>query len=256
MIPQTGGRVHRPSADARRVARGARRTAHRMEHAMTAHRPRILLAWSSGKDSAWSLHVLRQAGEVEVAGLLTTVNATHERVAMHAVRRQLLVAQARAAGLPLHEVALPWPCSDEAYEQAMGAEVARARADGIEGVAFGDLYLADIRAYRERMLAGTGLAPHFPLWGRPTRALAEEMLEAGVRAHLTAVDPRQVPAALAGRLWDRALLDELPPGADPCGENGEFHTFVSAGPMYSAPLSVRTGEIVERDGFVYADLLP
>ncbi|MHC5211331.1 MAG: Dph6-related ATP pyrophosphatase [Planctomycetota bacterium] len=223
---------------------------------MNGRRPRILLAWSSGKDGAWALHELRRAGEVELAGLLTTVNATHERVAMHAVRRDLLRAQARAAGLPLHEVEIPWPCSNEAYEQAMGAEVARARADGIESVAFGDLFLEDIRAYRERMLAGTGLEPLFPLWGRPTRELAEEMLAAGLRAHLTAVDPAQVPAALAGRPWDRTLLDELPPTADPCGENGEFHTFVSAGPMFSEPIPVRVGEVVEREGFVYADLLP
>jgi uncharacterized protein (TIGR00290 family) len=237
MIPHTGSRVHRPPGDA-----------------VDGQRPRILLAWSSGKDSAWTLHVLRQAGEVQVAGLLTSVNATHARVAMHAVRRELLHAQARAAGLPLHEVAIPWPCSNADYERAMGAAVERALADGIEAVAFGDLFLADIRAYRERMLAGTGLAPLFPLWGRPTRALAEEMQAAGLRAQLTAVDPAQVPASLAGRAFDRALLDDLPPGADPCGENGEFHTFVSAGPMFSAPLDVRAGEVVRRDGFVYADL--
>jgi uncharacterized protein (TIGR00290 family) len=219
-------------------------------------RPRILLAWSSGKDSAWALHVLRQAGEVQVAGLLTTVNATHQRVAMHAVRRRLLEAQARAVGLPLHAVDIPSPCSNEQYEAAMGAAVARARADGVTGVAFGDLFLQDVRAYRERMLAGTGIEPLFPLWGRPTRALAEEMQQAGVRAHLTAVDPAQVPAGLAGRPWDRALLDALPPSADPCGENGEFHTFVSAGPMFAAPLAVRVGEVVQREGFVFADLLP
>jgi uncharacterized protein (TIGR00290 family) len=219
-------------------------------------RHRILLAWSSGKDSAWALHVLRQAGEVEVAGLLTTVNATHGRVAMHAVRRRLLEAQARAVGLPLHAVDIPSPCSNAQYEAAMGAAVARARADGVTGVAFGDLFLEDVRAYRERMLAGTGIAPLFPLWGRPTRALAAELQQAGVRAHLTAVDPTQVPAELAGRPWDRALLDALPPAADPCGENGEFHTFVSAGPMFGAPLAVRVGAVVERDGFVFADLLP
>jgi len=223
--------------------------------------PRVLLAWSSGKDSAWALHVLARAAARDpaaprVAGLLTTVNATHGRVAMHAVRRELLAAQARAAGLPLHEVPIPSPCSNAQYEQAMGAAMAAARADGVTHVAFGDLFLEDIRRYREEKLAGSGIAPLFPLWGLPTRALAEEMLDAGVVAHLTAVDPARVPAALAGRRWDRALLAELPPSADPCGENGEFHTFVSAGPMFAAPLAVRAGEVVTRDGFAFADLLP
>ncbi len=223
--------------------------------------PRALLAWSSGKDSAFCLHVLRQAAARDAraprgTGLLTTVNETHERVAMHAVRRELLAAQAQAAGLPLFEVPIPSPCSNEAYERAMGAAMAAARADGITHIAFGDLFLADIRRYREEKLAGSGLAPLFPLWGRPTRALAGEMLDAGVVAHLTAVDPRQVPASLAGRRWDRALLAELPPTADPCGENGEFHTFVSAGPMFSGPVAVRAGEVVTRDGFVFADHLP
>lgn len=223
--------------------------------------PRILLAWSSGKDSAWALHVLRQAAAGDpaaprVAGLLTTVNATHGRVAMHAVRRELLLAQARAAGLPLVEVPIPYPCSNAQYEQAMGAAMARARAEGVTHVAFGDLFLEDVRRYREEKLAGSGIAPLFPLWGRPTRALADEMLDAGVVAHLTAVDPSRVPAALAGRRWDRALLAELPPQADPCGEHGEFHTFVSAGPMFAAPLAVRAGEVVTRDGFVFADLAP
>jgi len=223
--------------------------------------PRALLAWSSGKDSAWSLHVLSEAAARDpraprVVGLLTTVNETHDRVAMHAVRRELLAAQAAAAGLPLFEVPIPSPCSNAEYERAMATAMARARGDGIAHVAFGDLFLADIRRYREEKLAGTGLTPLFPLWGRPTRALAEEMLAGGLVAHLTAVDPRQIDARFAGRRFDRALLDELPPGADPCGENGEFHTFVSAGPMLSRPLAVRTGEVVTRDGFVFADVLP
>jgi uncharacterized protein (TIGR00290 family) len=223
--------------------------------------PRALLAWSSGKDSAFCLHVLRQAAARDplaprVAGLLCTVNETHDRVAMHAVRRELLARQAQAAGLPLLEVNIPSPCSNETYERAMGAALAAARADGITHVAFGDLFLVDIRRYREDKLAGTGIAPLFPLWGRPTRELADEMLAAGLVAHLTAVDPRQVPAALAGRRWDHALLAELPPTADPCGENGEFHTFVSAGPMFSRPIAVRAGEVVVRDGFVFADMLP
>ncbi|HEX5011807.1 MAG TPA: ATP-binding protein [Planctomycetota bacterium] len=223
--------------------------------------PRALLAWSSGKDSAWSLHVLREAAVRDpraprVVGLLTTVNETHGRVAMHAVRRELLASQAAAAGLPLLEVAIPSPCSNAEYERAMATAMARARGDGIAHVAFGDLFLRDIRRYREEKLVGTGITPLFPLWGRPTRALAEEMLAGGLVAHLTAVDPRQIAGRFAGRRFDRALLDELPPGADPCGENGEFHTFVSAGPMFSRPLAVRTGEIVTRDGFVFADVLP
>jgi uncharacterized protein (TIGR00290 family) len=175
---------------------------------------------------------------------------------MHAVRRQLLAAQAEAAGLPLFEVAIPSPCSNAEYEAAMSRAMATARGDGISHVAFGDLYLQDIRRYREEKLAGTGIAPLFPLWGRPTRALAEEMLADGVVAHLTAVDPRQIDARFAGRRWDRALIAELPPGCDPCGENGEFHTFVSAGPMFRRPIAVRAGEVVTRDGFVFADLLP
>jgi len=214
---------------------------------------RVLLAWSSGKDSAFALHVLRAQG-VAVAGLLTTINEAFDRVAMHAVRLDLLRAQAEAVGLPLVEVRIPSPCPNQAYEAAMSAAMADARARGFSSVAFGDLFLEDVRRYREERLAPTGLRPLFPLWGRPTRALAEELQAAGLRAHLTAVDPAQVPASLAGRVWDRALLDELPPGADPCGENGEFHTFVSAGPMFAAPLAVRTGEVVEREGFVYADL--
>ncbi|MGQ0553029.1 MAG: ATP-binding protein [Planctomycetota bacterium] len=230
------------------------------ESAPSSSAPRILLAWSSGKDSAWTLHMLRQAAArdplaPQVVGLLTTVNATHERVAMHAVRRELLAAQAAAAGLPLREVLIPWPCSNADYERAMSAAMETARAEGLSHVAFGDLFLEDIRRYREEKLAGTGLSPLFPLWGRPTRALAEEMLAAGVRAHITTVDPRQVPARLVGRRWDAGLIAELPPTADPCGENGEFHTFVSAGPMFRAPIPVRVGEVVTRDGFVYADLL-
>jgi diphthamide synthase (EF-2-diphthine--ammonia ligase) len=223
--------------------------------------PRTLLAWSSGKDSAWALHVLRQAAAADpsaprVAGLLTTVNVTHGRVAMHAVRRELLAAQAAAAGLPLVEVEIPWPCSNADYERAMGAAMAGARQDGIAHVAFGDLFLADIRRYREEKLAGTGITPLFPLWGRPTAQLARDMLAGGLVAHLTAVDPRQVPGALAGRRFDAALLADLPATADPCGENGEFHTFVSAGPMFAAPIAVHVGEVVERDGFVFADVLP
>jgi uncharacterized protein (TIGR00290 family) len=219
-------------------------------------KPAALLSWSSGKDSAWALHVLRQLAEVEVVGLVTTVNEEFDRVAMHAVRRELLEAQAAAAGLPLWVVPLPNPCPNAEYEQRMTALVARARAEGVECMAFGDLFLEDIRRYREHQLAGTGVEPIFPLWGRPTGELAREMLAAGVRAHLTCVDPRLVPKELCGRLWDEALLSDLPEGADPCGENGEFHTFVSAGPMLNQPLRVSLGQVVERDGFVFADLSP
>jgi uncharacterized protein (TIGR00290 family) len=213
------------------------------------------LSWSSGKDSAWSLHVLRSGGHADVTALFTTVNAAFDRVAMHAVRRELVEAQARAAGLPLYVIEIPYPCPNADYERIMGAFVARARAEGVAAMAFGDLFLADIRAYRERQLAGTGIAPLFPLWGRDTRALAGEMIDGGLKAHVTCVDPGKIARSFAGRGFDRAFLGDLPPGADPCGENGEFHTFVSAGPMFSAPLAVRRGDVIERDGFVFADLL-
>ena len=217
---------------------------------------KTLLSWSTGKDSAWSLYVLRQTPRIEVAGLFTTVNAAFDRVAMHAVRRALLEAQAAAAGRPLHVIEIPWPCPNEAYESRMGAFVAEQTARGIETMAFGDLFLEDIRAYREAKLAGSGIAPLFPLWGRDTAALAEEMIAGGLKAHLTCVDPKKLPAHFAGRAFDRALLAELPAGVDPCGENGEFHTCVSAGPMFAHAIEVRTGVIETRDGFVFADLLP
>ena len=217
---------------------------------------RTWVSWSSGKDSAWALHVLRQGGEAEVAGLFTTINAAFDRVAMHAVRRELLEAQARAAGLPLHRIEIPHPCSNTDYERIMGAFVAEARSEGVEAMAFGDLFLADIREYRERQLAGTGIAPLFPLWGRDTRRLAGEMLGAGLVAHVTCIDPRKLDRSFVGRTFDAAFLADLPAGIDPCGENGEFHTFASAGPMFASPVPVRTGEVTERDGFVFADLIP
>jgi uncharacterized protein (TIGR00290 family) len=213
------------------------------------------LSWSSGKDSAWSLEVLRRDG-VEVTGLFTTINATFDRVAMHAVRRTLLEAQARAAGLPLHLIDIPYPCPNVDYERAMGAFVDQAKAAGVEAMAFGDLFLADIRAYREERLAGTGITPLFPLWQRETGKLARDMIDGGLAAHLTCVDPAKLDPKFAGRTFDRALLGELPEGVDPCGENGEFHTFVSAGPMFRHPVPVRIGEVVARDGFVFADMLP
>jgi uncharacterized protein (TIGR00290 family) len=219
-------------------------------------RPKAWLAWSSGKDSAWALHTVRLAGEFEVVALLTTVNRTHGRVAMHAVRESLLEMQAAAAGLPLVKVGIPSPCSNEIYEAAMSEAMARARDDGVRHVIFGDLFLEDIRAYREKQLAGCGMTPIFPLWGIETRALAEEMIAGGLRACLTCVDPRKLERGFAGRRFDAELLADLPRGVDPCGENGEFHTFAGAGPMFGAEVEVNVGEIVERDGFVFADLLP
>ncbi|MDY3561175.1 adenine nucleotide alpha hydrolase [Gemmata sp. JC673] len=221
-------------------------------------RPKVLLSWSSGKDSAWALHVLRQRGEVEVVGLVTTLNEAFGRVAMHGVRAELVRAQAEAAGLPLWTVPLPWPCSNDQYESRMRGLVERARAAGVSGLAFGDLFLADVRAYRERQLAGSGIEPLFPLWGAPadTPALAREMIGAGLRATLACVDPKQLAPQFVGREFDTRLLAELPPGADPCGENGEFHTFCHAGPVFDRPIPVRVGDTIERDGFCFADLLP
>jgi uncharacterized protein (TIGR00290 family) len=219
-------------------------------------KPKALLAWSSGKDSAWSLHVLRAQHEVEIVGLLTTINQAFDRVAMHAVRTELLRAQADAADLPLWPVPIPWPCSNAEYEAAMNGAMARAAAEGITHVAFGDLFLEDIRRYREERLAPTGLTPLFPLWGMPTDALARRMVDGGLRARLTCVDPKSLDARFAGREFDAALLAELPPTVDPCGERGEFHTFAYDGPMFRRPVPVRGGEVVTRDGFVFADLLP
>ena len=218
-------------------------------------RERALLSWSSGKDSAWALHLLRQSAEVEVVGLLTTINQVADRVAMHAVRSEVLRAQADAVGLPLFPVPIPSPCSNAEYEAAMSGAVERARADGISVMAFGDLFLEDIRDYRVAKLAGTGLRPIFPVWGMPTHALARQMISEGLRARLTCVDPRQLSAKLVGREFDARLLDELPKDVDPCGERGEFHTFAYAGPMFRCPVAIESGEIVERDGFAFADLL-
>ena len=216
---------------------------------------RVLVSWSSGKDSAWTLHRLAQEPDVEVGALLTTFNAAAERVAMHAVRADLARAQAAAAGLPLWEVPLPSPCSNAEYETRMADAVRRARAEGFTHVAFGDLFLEDVRRYREERLAGTGLEPIFPLWGLDTASLGREMIGAGVGAILTCVDPRQLAPGFAGRDYDAALLDALPAGVDPCGERGEFHTFVWRGPMFRAPVRVSRGVVVERDGFVFADLV-
>jgi uncharacterized protein (TIGR00290 family) len=217
---------------------------------------KCLVSWSSGKDSAWMVHVLRQRGDVKLAGLLTTVNETFQRVAMHAVRVELLQAQADAIGLPLRQIPIPSPCPNEVYERAMAAAVARAVAEGFTHMAFGDLFLEDIRRYREERLAGTGLTPIFPLFGVNTATLAREMVAGGLRARLTCVNPKVLDQKFAGRDFDASLLDELPPSVDPCGERGEFHSFAYEGPMFSRPIAIQSGEVVERDGFVFADVLP
>jgi uncharacterized protein (TIGR00290 family) len=222
-------------------------------HAMTSPIP-TLVSWSSGKDSAWSLHLLQQNPAYKVVGLLTTVNSAFDRVAMHSTRREILAAQATAAGLPLHVVPLPWPCPNEAYEAAMRIACEAAVASGIRAIAFGDLFLEDIRRYREDRLRGTQLAPLFPVWGLDTRSLLREMIAAGVKTRIVCVDPKKVPREFAGRDLDEALLRDLPDGVDPCGENGEFHTCVYDGPMFRHFIPIESGEVVERDGFVFADV--
>lgn len=221
-----------------------------------APKPKLLLSWSSGKDSAWTLHRLRQSDAYDIVGLVTTVNQEYERVAMHGVRQSLLEQQATAVGLPVWHVALPHPCTNDEYERRMRALIARAREAGVSHMAFGDLFLEDIRTYRERQLQGTGLTPVFPLWGTNTRALAYEMIEGGLRAVLTCVDPKRLPADLAGSQFDTTLLAHLPSDVDPCGENGEFHTFCHAGPMFDKRIDVDIGATVVRDGFVFCDLAP
>lgn len=218
-------------------------------------RAKLLLSWSSGKDSAWTLHLLRRREDVDVVGLMSTINMAHQRVAMHAVRLALLEAQAEAAGLPLWLVPIPNPCSNQVYEAAMDAVLDKARAAGVNALAFGDLFLEDIRRYREARMAGSGMTLLFPLWKIPTDVLARDMIAGGLRARLTCVDPRQLSSSFAGREFDAALLADLPAEVDPCGERGEFHTFAYDGPMFSRPIGVRSGEITERDGFVFADLL-
>jgi uncharacterized protein (TIGR00290 family) len=217
---------------------------------------KVILSWSSGKDSAWTLHLLRQQPDIHVVALLTSFNSVADRVSMHAVRRALVEAQAERTGLPLWPVELPWPCSNLQYEERMRVVCQRATAAGITAVAFGDLFLQDVRDYRVRQLEGSGLEPLFPVWHIPTEQLSREMLRAGVKAKVTCVDPSKIAKSFAGRDYDLGLLEDLPPGIDPCGENGEFHTFVADAPIFSRPIAVRAGEVVERDGFVFADLLP
>jgi diphthamide synthase (EF-2-diphthine--ammonia ligase) len=219
-------------------------------------RPKALIAWSSGKDSAWALHETRRAGACEIVGALTTVTETFGRVSMHGVREELLMAQLAAAGLAPLLVRIPFPCPNDIYETRMAAALAQAKAEGVTQVIFGDLFLEDVRAYRQQKLLDSGIAPMFPLWRRPTDALAREMIAAGVETYLVCVDLKQLPRHLAGRRFDDGLLTELPAGADPCGENGEFHTFVAGGPMLARTIPVAVGETVERDGFAFSDLVP
>jgi uncharacterized protein (TIGR00290 family) len=219
-------------------------------------KPKALIAWSSGKDSAWAFHEARRAGDYDIVGALTTVTGTFTRVSIHGVREELLNAQLAAAGLPHVTVRIPYPCPNDAYETAMAAAMTQARADGITYVIFGDLFLEDVRVYREQKLAGTGITPVFPIWGRPTDALAREMIAAGVAAHLVCIDLKKLPSSFAGRRFDERLLADLPAGIDPCGENGEFHSFVSGGPMLRSDVIVKVDDTVERDGFAYADLMP
>ena len=218
-------------------------------------KPKGLVSWSSGKDSAWALETIRRANNIDIVGLLTTVTEGYDRVSMHGVREEILERQAAEAGLPLVKVRIPPSCVNADYEKAMGRALAEAREQGVRKLIFGDLYLEDVRRYREERLGGSGVEPVFPLWGRETRDLAGEMLDGGLRATVVCVDPRRLAPSFAGETWDVRFLDALPPGVDPCGENGEFHTCVTAGPMFERPLEVERGAVVSRDGFVFADLL-
>jgi uncharacterized protein (TIGR00290 family) len=217
---------------------------------------RLILSWSGGKDSAWTLHKLQRSGEYEIVALYTSINSQFDRIAIHGVRRELVESQAKAAGLPLWTVPLPWPCTNADYEQCMLPLFSRAIDERVEVVAFGDLFLQDIRSYREKQLVNTGLQPLFPLWQVPTLQLADDMISGGLLARLVCVDPRHLDPAFAGRDFDRQLLRELPSTVDPCGENGEFHTFVYDGPMFDGPIPLTVGDTIHRDSFVYADLLP
>jgi uncharacterized protein (TIGR00290 family) len=217
---------------------------------------RILLSWSSGKDSAWTLHLLRQDPDIEISALLTAFNGAADRVAMHAVRRELVEAQAQRTALPLWSIDLPWPCSNAVYENLMRETCQRALKHGITAIAFGDLFLQDIRDYRERQMESTGLSPLFPVWQIPTNELAGELISIGMKAKVTCIDLAKLDASYAGREYDCEFLSSLPPGVDSCGENGEFHTFVYDGPVFSSGIRVKVGEKLERDGFVFADVMP
>ncbi len=216
---------------------------------------KTLLSWSSGKDSAWSLYTLKQNNNIELCGLFTTINEEYDRVAMHGVRTGILQAQAEAAGLPLHVISLPNPCPNEIYEERMGTFIKQTKTDKIEAMAFGDLFLEDIRAYREGNLKDTGIEPLFPVWGIDTATLANNMISGGLETYITCVDSKQLDGSFAGRRFDRDFLSDLPEGVDPCGENGEFHTMVVDGPMFNHRLAVRPGEVVDREGFIFADFI-
>jgi len=223
---------------------------------MSSQRPQAWMSWSSGKDSALALHETRREGSVEIVGLLTTLNQEFDRVAMHGVRRSLLEAQSDALGLPLHVVELPWPCPNAVYEELMSEALDCALEAGVEAMVFGDLFLEDVRRYREDSLKDSGIVPLFPLWLRPTREMARDLLGLGFRAVVTCVDSAQAPPEIAGRWFDETLLGELPDSVDPCGENGEFHTVVVDGPIFSHRIDVTIGEVVDRGGFVFADVVP
>ena len=227
-----------------------------MQNTMQQSKHKTLLSWSSGKDSAWALHTLRQDPQIELAGLFCTVNQAFNRVAMHGVRVELLQRQADRLGLPLQIIDIPYPCSNEQYAQVMSEFVTQARAAGVTHFAFGDLFLEDVRRYREERLQGTGISPIFPLWGSDTRELSQTMVAAGLRSVLTCVDPKQLSKDFAGRIFDATLLRDLPADVDPCGENGEFHSFAFDGPMFAQAVDFTLGETVARDGFVFTDLLP
>jgi len=217
---------------------------------------KTLLSWSSGKDSAWALHVLRKDPEINILGIFSVTNETYERVSMHATRLEILKRQADAAEVPFHTINIPDPCSDEQCDAIMKTFIEESRSKGIECMAFGDLYLQDVRNYREKQLHRSGIDPIFPLWEIPTKTLAEQMLASGVEAYISCVDPKKVPAALAGQRWSKPLLNDLPANVDPCGENGEFHTIVVDGPFFRSPIHVQIGETVEREGFIFADIIP
>lgn len=217
---------------------------------------KTLLSWSSGKDSAWALHILRQQTDIEVVGLFSTFNQEFNRIAMHAVKNELVQRQAESLDLPVQLIPIPYPCSNNEYRKTMAEFIEQAKQQGVESIAFGDLYLEDIRSYREEQLAASGVTPLFPLWGRDTKALSKEMISAGLRAKITCIDPKKVPLALAGKEFDSSFLEQLPADVDPCGENGEFHTFVFDGPMFKQAVTIVEGETLSRDGFVFTDLSP